>query len=114
MLAELLTAASSMVLRQTGGNAPGTAIVLDLRMADESTVDIDDIRPEVRAVVRAFLAEVNKHREDTEIQLDLALMGDAEGLADGITLLLLWTASAMTWCEEHDEPALGWLRMTPA
>lgn len=114
MLTELLSASTSMVLRQTGGIGPDSAIVVDLRRVDGSTVDIDELRPEVRAVVRAFLAEVNEHSEDTEVQLDLALQGDADGLVDGIILVLLWTASAMTWCEEHDEPAPGWLGMTAA
>jgi len=109
MLTELLSASTSMVLRQTGGVGPEAAIVVDLRRADGSTVDIDDLGPEVRAVVRAFLAEVNEHREDTATQLELALDGEADGLVDGILLVLLWTVSAMSWCEEHHEPAPGWL-----
>jgi hypothetical protein len=74
-------------------------------------VDIDELRPEVRAIVRALLAEVNDHREDTFDQLELALDGAGEGLVDGVILVLLWTVSAMVWCEEHDEPAPGWLAM---
>jgi hypothetical protein len=114
MLAELLSAAATMVLRQTGGTGPDTAVVLDLRRFDGSTVGIDDLRPEVRAVVRALLAEVNNHGADTGTQLDLALKGDVEGLVDGVILVLLWTVSAMTWCEEHDQPAPGWLAPTAA
>ena len=114
VLAELLRAAAAMVLRQTDGAGPGTAVVLDLRRIDGSTVDIDELRPEVRAMVRALLAEVNEHREDTYLQLTLALDGAAEGLVDGVTLVLLWTVSAMAWCEEHDEPAPGWLDTTAA
>ena len=91
-----------------------TAIVLDLRRIDGSTVDIDELRPEVRAVVRALLAEVNEHGEDTSIQLGLALDGAGDGLIDGVTLVLLWTVSAMSWCEDHDEPAPGWLATTAA
>lgn len=114
VLSELLSAAGTMVLRQTGGAGPGAAIVLDLRRIDGSTVDIDELRPEVRAMVRALLAEVNDHREDTFDQLELALDGTGDGLADGVTLVLLWTVSAMAWCEEHDEPAPGWLAATAA
>jgi hypothetical protein len=114
MLTELLSAATAMVLRQAGGIGPEAAIVVDLRRVDGSTVDIDELRPEVRAVVRAFLAEVNEHSEDTVVQLALALQGEPDGLVDGILLVLLWTVSAMTWCEEHDEPAPRWLSTTAA
>jgi hypothetical protein len=114
MLTELLSASTAMVLRQTGGIGQEAAIVVDLRRVDGSTVDIDELCPEVRAVVRAFLAEVNEHSEDTAVQLALALQGDPDGLVDGILLVLLWTASAMTWCEEHDEPAPRWLSSTAA
>jgi hypothetical protein len=109
VLVELLDAAAAMVVRQTGGFGDDTAVVLDLRRIDGSTVDIDELRPEVRAMVRALLAKVNEYEEDLAIQLELALHGDASGLADGVTLVLLWTVSAMTWCAENDEPAPGWL-----
>jgi hypothetical protein len=72
-------------------------------------VDIDELQPEVRAVVRALLAEVNQHPEDTAYQLRLAIAGEPEALVDGIILILMWTVSAMLWCKEHDEPAPGWL-----
>ncbi|HEV8562864.1 MAG TPA: hypothetical protein VGR06_41645 [Actinophytocola sp.] len=114
MLTELLSAATAMVLRQTAGIGPEAAIVVDLRRVDGSTVDIDELSPEVRAVVRAFLAEVNEHSEDTTVQLALALQGEPDGLVDGILLVLLWTVSAMTWCEQHDEPAPRWLSTTAA
>lgn len=114
VLTELLSAAAVMVRSQSGGLGPDTAIVLDLRRADGSTVDIDELRPEVRAVVRALLAEINEHHEDTADQLSLALNGESVGLVDGVTLVLLWTVSAMNWCEEHDEPAPGWLATTAA
>jgi hypothetical protein len=114
MLSELLSAAGTMVLRQTGGHGSETAVVLDLRRVDGSTVDIDQLRPEVRAVVRALLAEVNEHPEDTSQQISFALEGEPEGLVDGVTLALLWTVSAMNWCEEHDEPAPRWLATTAA
>lgn len=112
VLTELLTAAAAMVSRQTGGVGEDTAIVLDLRRYDGSPVDIDELRPEVRAIVRAMLAEIHSHREDMATQLSLALDGESEGLVDGVSLVLLWTVSAMNWCEEHDEPAPGWLVTT--
>jgi hypothetical protein len=112
VITELLGAAAVMVTAQTGGLGPDTAVVLDLRRVDGSTVDIDLLRPEVRAMVRALLADVNEHPEDTATQVSLALEGAAEGLADGVSLVLLWTVSAMTWCEEHDEPTPGWLVTT--
>jgi hypothetical protein len=109
VLDELLSAAAEMMLRQTSGLGERAAIMLDLRRLDGSEVDIDELRPEVRAMVRALLAEVNEHPEDTVDQLDLALAGEPDALADGVTLVLMWTVSAMLWCKEHDEPAPGWL-----
>lgn len=114
VLTELLTAAAVMVLRQTGGQGADSAIVLDLRRADGSTVDIDELRPEVRAMVRALLAQLHEHPEDVTTQITLALAGMPDGLADGVTLVLLWTVSAMEWCEEHHQPAPGWLVTTAA
>lgn len=114
VLAELLRAASTMVLRQIGGTDPDSAIVLDLRKVDGTTVEIDQLRPEVRAMVRALLAEAHQHPEDTAEQISLALAGESDGLTDGLTLVLMWTVSAMIWCEEHDEPAPSWLAATAA
>jgi len=109
VLIELLDAAAAMVARQIGGLGSNTTIILDLRRVDGSIVDIDDLRPEVRAVVRALLAEVHEHAQDVATQIELALGGAADGLVDGLCLVLLWTVGAMAWCEEHDEPAPGWL-----
>jgi hypothetical protein len=111
VLVELLHAASDMVLRQVGGADFVGAIILDLRKVDGTTVDIDQLRPEVRAVVRALLAEAHHHPEDADEQISLALSGESAGLADGLTLVLMWTVSAMIWCEENDEPAPSWLAM---
>jgi hypothetical protein len=112
VLTELLRASAVMVVRQIGGLEPGCAIVLDLRQVDGSTVDIDGLQPEVRAIVRALLAEVHGHPQDAEDQISLALSGSSAGLADGVALVLMWTVSAMAWCEAHDEPAPGWLVRT--
>lgn len=114
MLAELLAAAASMMLRQIGGLGPSSAIILDLRRTDGSTVDIDHLEPEVRAVVRAVLAEINGHPEDTAEQVNLVLAGDPTPMVDGVALVLMWTVSAMAWCEDHNEPAPNWLITTAA
>lgn len=112
VLSELLRAAASMMVRQIGGVDPSTAVVLDLRKADGAVVDIDQLEPEVRAVVRALLAEVNEHPDDAADQISLALAGDPCPLVDGIVLVLVWTICAMAWCEDHDEPAPRWLTAT--
>jgi len=112
VLTELLDASAAMVLRQIGDEDPGSAIVLDLRRADGSTVDIDYLRPEVRAMVRALLAVAHDHPDDAETQISLALAGESAGLTEGITMVLMWTVSALHWCETHDEPTPGWLDTT--
>jgi len=112
VLGELLRAAASMMVRQIGGVGQNTAVVLDLRKADGAVVDIDQLEPEVRAVVRALLAEVNGHPDDAADQITLALAGDPCPLVDGIVLVLVWTICAMAWCEDHDEPAPRWLTAT--
>jgi hypothetical protein len=112
VLTELLRASAAMVLRQVGGEDAGSAIVLDLRRADGSIVDIDQLRPEVRAMVRALLAEAHDHPDDTETQVSLALAGEPAGLTEGITMVLMWTVSALNWCETHDEPTPAWLDTT--
>jgi len=112
VLTELLHASASMVLSQIGGDDPASAIELDLRRADGSNVDIDQLRPEVRAMVRALLAETHEHPEDTEDQISLALAGQPAGLTEGVTMVLMWTASALDWCEENHEPTPGWLDTT--
>ena len=112
VLAELLRASAAMVLRQVGDDDPDCSIVLDLRRADGSTVDIDSLRPEVRAMVRALLAEAHGHAEDTDAQVDLALAGTPTGLTEGITMVLMWTVSALRWCESNDEPTPAWLDAT--
>jgi hypothetical protein len=112
VLTELLRAAAAMMVCQIGGVGSNAAIVLDLRKVDGSTVDIDQLEPEVRAVVRALLAEINEHPEDTADQVTLAMAGDPCPLVDGIALVLMWTISAMAWCTDHDEPAPRWLTTT--
>jgi hypothetical protein len=112
VLTELLRASAAMVQRQIGDDDPGSAIVLDLRRVDGSTVDIDQLRPEVRAMVRALLAEAHRHPEDTEAQISLALAGQPAGLTEGITMVLMWTVSALCWCEANDEPRPEWLDAT--
>lgn len=111
ILTELLRASASMVLRQVGDDS-GSAIVLDLRRVDGSTVTVDQLRPEVRGMVRALLAEAHQHPEDAETQISLALSGEPAGLTEGISLVLMWTVSALHWCETHDEPTPGWLDTT--
>lgn len=112
VLTELLRAAAAMMVRQIGGVGSNAAIVLDLRKVDGSTVDIDQLEPEVRAVVRALLAEINGHPEDTAEQVTLAMAGDPCPLVDGVAIVLVWTISAMAWCADHDEPAPRWLTTT--
>jgi len=112
VLRELLTAAASMVRKQVGAVSDCDAIVLDLRKPDGSEVDINGLRPEVRAIVRALLADLYGHPEDIQAQISFALWGSAEGLVDGVTVVLMWTVSAMAWCENNDEPAPSWLTTT--
>ena len=109
MLRQLLSASATMIRKQVGAAGDSDAIVLDLRKPDGSVVDINALAPEVRAVVRALLAELYGHPDDLTDQISFALRGRPEGLIDGITVILMWTVSALAWCEDNDEPAPNWL-----
>jgi len=108
-LRELLSAAASMIRKQVGAVGDVDAIVLDLRKPDGAAVDINALGPEVRGVIRALLAELYGHPEDIADQISFALRGCADGLVEGITVVLMWTVSAMAWCEDNHETAPSWL-----
>jgi hypothetical protein len=112
VLSALIKASAEMTLHRAGPLGSDTAFVIDLRGEDESIVDIDELGPPVRAVVRALLAEVNMHPEDTADQVALALAGDRCATVDAVVLALLWTVHALEWCENNDVPAPEWLSDT--
>lgn len=112
ILTALVEATALMTLNRAGPVGPNAAFVIDLRCDDQSTVDIDDLDPPVRAVVRALLAEINMHPEDTADQISLAIAGDSCATVDAVVLSLLWTVNALEWCEDNHVPAPEWLSDT--
>lgn len=112
ILGALIEATAAMTLDRAGPVGPDAAFIIDLRCPDQSIVDIDDLDPPVRAVVRALLAEINMHPEDAADQLSLAVAGDTCATVDAVVLALLWTVNALQWCEDNDVPAPDWLRDT--
>lgn len=112
ILSALIEATAWMTMNRAGPVGPNAAFIVDLRCDDQSTVDIDDLDPPVRAVVRALLAEINMHPEDTADQISLALAGDSCATVDAVVLALLWTVNALEWCEDNQIPAPDWLRDT--
>lgn len=114
VLTTLIQATASMMRGRAGDVGPNTAIVLDLSYTNGAEADIDELTPPVRAVVRALLAEVNDHPDDATYQIALAMAGDRCGTMDGLVLALMWTISAITWCEDNGAPAPGWLAATAA
>ena len=109
MLGTLIEAIALMVLRRTeqlGGDGP---FGVDLRREDGSGLDIDAVRPPVRATIRALLAEVNGNRADMWDQLDLVLAGGGQAWAEAVVVALGWAAAGLEWCERNEIAAPGWL-----
>lgn len=72
LLVEITDACAQMINGRAGEIAPQTLFVLDLVGEDEQDIDIDQIPPALRALLRAILALLEQHRDDAEFQLSMA------------------------------------------
>lgn len=107
ILAALIEALATMLIRRAGELGMNGAFGADLRRMDQSAVDIDQLAPPVRATIRALLAQVNGCPEDADDQVALALSGGAKANVAVIVLAVKWTVNALEWCAEDARP--DWL-----
>jgi hypothetical protein len=71
---------------------------VDLRDACNESVPIDELEPQVRATIRALLADLNGCPEDAEFQLDLAVHHlDALTGLDTVRRALTMTVALLQW-----------------
>ena len=101
VVAELIQVGSRAV-RDSVGPEEEPAFAVDLRDGTDDNVSIDELEPQVRATIRALLADLNGCSEDAEFQLDLAVreldpLTGLETVRRALTMtvaLLQWTGEA--------------------
>ena len=108
VLRELVSATAAM-LRQRDDGAIDSTHVLDLHDANGAPVSVDALTPPVRALIRALLAQINGRPADADVQLELSLRPDDGDPVTVLVLALLWTSSALQWCEDNDAVPPAWL-----
>jgi len=97
VVAELIQVGASAV-RHTVGPDEDPAFAVDLRDATDDSVEIDELEPQLRATIRALLADLNGRHEDAEFQLDLAVrqLDPLSGL-DTVRRALTMTIALLQW-----------------
>jgi hypothetical protein len=108
VLGELVSATGAMLLQRADEGTDHTHL-LDLHDADGRVVTIEKVAPPVRALVRAVLAHVNGHPGDADVQIELSVRTDDGDPVTVLVLALLWTVTALEWCEENDAEPPAWL-----
>lgn len=101
VVAELIQVGASAV-RQSVGHEEEPAFAVDLRDGTDDSVSIDELEPQVRATIRALLADLNGCPDDAQFQLDLAVrqldpLTGLETVRRALTMtvaLLQWTGDA--------------------
>jgi hypothetical protein len=112
IVCELVEALATMLRRAAGPPWPqdpnfGLELTND---DDEQQISIDETSPQVRASVRALLAQLNDHTEDALFQVDLALREPSfQATLDVFTHVLLWTIGALKWCDANEVSRPQWL-----
>lgn len=97
VVAELIQVGATAV-RHSVGPDEQPAFAVDLRDASNDAVSIDELEPQVRATIRALLADLNDRPEDVEFQLDLAVrqLDPITGL-DTVRRALTMTIALLQW-----------------
>ena len=101
VVAELIQVGARAV-RDSVGPDEEPAFAVDLRDGTDDNVSIDELEPQVRATIRALLADLNGRPDDAEFQLDLAVrqldpLTGLETVRRALTMtvaLLQWTGDA--------------------
>lgn len=101
VLAELVASVVRALRRNTGDREPGGTYTADLVDAADNDVDIDEVAPALRAVLRAVLAQLNDEADDARFQLSL-VSADPDPLA---RLDALW--HVLLWVSVLDDPSAG-------
>jgi hypothetical protein len=102
VVAELIQVGATAVRERVGPDLPDPAFAVDLRDSTHESVSIDELEPQVRATIRALLADLNGAHDDAEFQLDLAVrqldpLTGLETVRRALTMtvaLLQWTGDA--------------------
>jgi hypothetical protein len=97
VVAELIQVGATAV-RHSVGPDEQPAFAVDLRDASNDAVSIDELEPQVRATIRALLADLNDRPDDVEFQLDLAVrqLDPITGL-DTVRRALTMTIALLQW-----------------
>jgi hypothetical protein len=101
VVAELIQVGARAV-RENVGEDEEPAFAVDLRDGTDDSVSIDELQPQVRATIRALLADLNGCPDDAQFQLDLAVrqldpLTGLETVRRALTMtvaLLQWTGDA--------------------
>jgi len=110
---ELIAALSQMMLTAAGPEEQDDAnrsYGLELTGDDDGQLDIDQTSPPIRAAVRALLAELNGHTEETLFQVELALRENSfKATIEVLAHVVLWTIGMLEWCDANGVPRPQWL-----
>jgi hypothetical protein len=100
VVAELIQVGATAV-RETVGPEGDPAFAVDLRDGTDDQVSIDELQPQVRATIRALLADLNGRPDDAEFQLDLAVrqLDPLTGL-ETVRRALTMTVALLQWSGE--------------
>jgi hypothetical protein len=109
---ELIAALSQMMLTAAGPEQEDVdrTYGLELTGDDDDQLDIDQTSPPIRAAVRALLAELNGHADETRFQVDLALREISfKATIEVLAHIVLWTIGMLEWCDTNGVPRPQWL-----
>jgi hypothetical protein len=100
VVAELIQVGATAV-RDTVGPGEDPAFAVDLRDGTNEAVSIDELEPQIRATIRALLADLNGCPADAEFQLDLAVrqLDPLTGL-ETVRRALTMTVALLQWSGE--------------
>ena len=112
IVCELISALAEMMLTAAGpaDEEDERTYGLELTGDDDDQMDIDQTSPPIRAAVRALLAELNGHCDETRFQVDLAFRDTSfKATLEVFAHVVLWTIGMLEWCDANDVNRPQWL-----
>ncbi|MET0233379.1 MAG: hypothetical protein ABW224_01940 [Kibdelosporangium sp.] len=108
---ELVAALSTMMITAAGpSDEEDRGYGLELTGDENDQLDIDETSPPIRATVRALLAELNGHAEETRFQVGLALRENSfQATIEVLAHVILWTIGMLEWCDANGVARPRWL-----